>query len=51
MGSRSALEERSGSRGRYYAQQKEHAVEELTEQQKLKIVPEGVEGLVEYKGE
>lgn len=50
MGSRSALEERSGSRGRYHAQQKEHAVEELTEQQKMKIVPEGVEGLVEYKG-
>jgi len=50
MGSRAALEERSGSRGRYYRQQKEHTSEELTEQQKQKLVPEGVEGLVEYKG-
>jgi len=51
MGSRSALEERSGSRGRYLRQDKEsNETEELTSQQKEKMVPEGVEGLVEMKG-
>src|ERR1700728_136761 len=51
MGSRSAMEESSGSRGRYHRQDKEHhTAEELTQQQKQKIVPEGVEGLVELKG-
>jgi IMP dehydrogenase len=51
MGSRSALEERSGSRVRYYRQdEKQHASEELTNEQKQKMVPEGVEGLVEYRG-
>lgn len=51
MGSRAALEERSGSRVRYHRQEKDqqHA-EELTTEQKNKMVPEGVEGLVEYKG-
>jgi IMP dehydrogenase len=51
MGSRSAMEERSGSRVRYYRQDnKQHATEELTSEQKQKVVPEGVEGVVEYKG-
>jgi IMP dehydrogenase len=51
MGSRSAMEERSGSRGRYHRQDDDtHTTEELTTQQKIKLVPEGVEGLVEYKG-
>jgi IMP dehydrogenase len=52
MGSRAALEERSGSRVRYHRQEQEqHNTEELTTEQKNKMVPEGVEGLVEYKGE
>jgi len=50
MGSRSAMEERSGSRGRYYRQEDAHVTEHLTNEQKEKIVPEGVEGLVEYRG-
>jgi len=51
MGSRGALEERSGSRVRYYRQdQQQHASEQLTDEQKQKMVPEGVEGLVEYRG-
>lgn len=51
MGSRSALEERSGSRVRYHRQEKDQThAEELTIEQKNKMVPEGVEGLVEYKG-
>jgi len=51
MGSRSAMEERSGSRVRYYQQDdKHHSTEHLTTEQKEKIVPEGVEGMVECKG-
>jgi len=51
MGARSAMEERSGSRGRYHRQEdQKHASEELTNEQKEKMVPEGVEGLVEFKG-
>lgn len=50
MGSRSAMEERSGSRVRYSRQDSTHASEELTTEQKEKMVPEGVEGLVEYRG-
>jgi len=51
MGSRGALEERSGSRARYHRESTDTKVsEELTSQQKLKMVPEGVEGLVELKG-
>jgi len=50
MGSRSAMEERSGSRGRYYRQEDQHVTENLTNEQKEKLVPEGVEGLVEYRG-
>jgi len=51
MGSRSAMAERSGSRIRYHRQDgNQHATEELTNEQKNKMVPEGVEGLVEYKG-
>lgn len=57
MGSRAAMEERDGSRQRYNADTantidgaqsaEDHA---LTTQQKAKLVPEGVEGLVEYRG-
>jgi IMP dehydrogenase len=50
MGSRAAMEERSGSRGRYFSQKDQHVTEQLTNEQKEKIVPEGVEGLVEYRG-
>eukprot|EP01114_Cavostelium_apophysatum_P019464 TRINITY_DN6285_c1_g1_i2.p1 TRINITY_DN6285_c1_g1~~TRINITY_DN6285_c1_g1_i2.p1 ORF type:complete len:702 (+),score=156.40 TRINITY_DN6285_c1_g1_i2:23-2128(+) len=50
MGSRSAMEERSGSRVRYSREEKAHKTEELTSQQKQKLVPEGVEGLTEYRG-
>jgi len=51
MGSRSAMEERSGSRGRYFRQGEEQKMaEHLTNEQKEKVVPEGVEGLVEMKG-
>jgi IMP dehydrogenase len=51
MGSRSAMAERSGSRLRYYRQEEnKHASEELTNEQKTKMVPEGVEGLVEFRG-
>jgi IMP dehydrogenase len=51
MGSRSAMAERSGSRGRYHRNDEEgHTSEALTTKQKTKMVPEGVEGLVEYKG-
>jgi len=51
MGSRSAMEERSGSRGRYFHQGDEQKESEnLTNEQKEKVVPEGVEGLVEMKG-
>eukprot|EP01121_Diplochlamys_sp_Union-15-3_P000455 TRINITY_DN10413_c0_g2_i1.p1 TRINITY_DN10413_c0_g2~~TRINITY_DN10413_c0_g2_i1.p1 ORF type:complete len:136 (-),score=27.95 TRINITY_DN10413_c0_g2_i1:17-424(-) len=51
MGSRGAMEERSGSRARYYRQDdKQHVAEELTKEQKNKVVPEGVSGLVEFKG-
>eukprot|EP00005_Dracoamoeba_jomungandri_P006889 CAMPEP_0174269360 /NCGR_PEP_ID=MMETSP0439-20130205/40757_1 /TAXON_ID=0 /ORGANISM="Stereomyxa ramosa, Strain Chinc5" /LENGTH=535 /DNA_ID=CAMNT_0015358095 /DNA_START=46 /DNA_END=1653 /DNA_ORIENTATION=+ len=50
MGSKSAMEERSGSRGRYYSQKQSHKSEFLTRGQAQKLVPEGVEGLVEYKG-
>jgi IMP dehydrogenase len=49
MGSRAAMESRSGSRGRYYRDGTNQA-EELTTGQAQKMVPEGVEGLVEYKG-
>jgi len=49
MGSRSAMESRSGSRGRYYRDSTKQT-EELTSGQAQKMVPEGVEGLVEYKG-
>jgi len=51
MGSRSAMEARSGSRGRYYRQEgTAHVTEELTTQQAEKMVPEGVEGLVQFQG-
>eukprot|EP01126_Amoeba_proteus_P034188 TRINITY_DN3392_c0_g1_i7.p1 TRINITY_DN3392_c0_g1~~TRINITY_DN3392_c0_g1_i7.p1 ORF type:complete len:463 (-),score=95.75 TRINITY_DN3392_c0_g1_i7:78-1466(-) len=49
MGSRSAMEARSGSRIRYHRNE-EKKTENLTNQQKFKLVPEGVEGLVEFKG-
>jgi len=50
MGSRSAMEARSGSRGRYHRQGADHGDESLTKAQKTKIVPEGVVGLVQLKG-
>jgi len=50
MGSRSAMEERAGSRTRYLREKGTEKAEELTEKQKQKMVPEGVEGLVEFKG-
>lgn len=51
MGSRSAMEERSGSRGRYYQQSETaHVAEGLTKAQAEKMVPEGVEGLVQFSG-
>jgi IMP dehydrogenase len=50
MGSRAAMESRSGSRGRYYRDGANQAAEELTTGQAQKMVPEGVEGLVEFKG-
>jgi len=51
MGSRSAMEERDGSRQRYHRQDnKKHTAVRLTSTQAQKMVPEGVEGLVEYRG-
>lgn len=51
MGSRSAMEERSGSRDRYHRQDTQgHVTEGLTSKQAEKMVPEGVEGLVQFKG-
>eukprot|EP01124_Arcella_intermedia_P002076 TRINITY_DN1113_c0_g1_i1.p1 TRINITY_DN1113_c0_g1~~TRINITY_DN1113_c0_g1_i1.p1 ORF type:complete len:533 (-),score=116.74 TRINITY_DN1113_c0_g1_i1:36-1634(-) len=50
MGSRSAMEERSGSRSRYLRDKGTEKSETITVQQKQKMVPEGVEGLVEFKG-
>jgi IMP dehydrogenase len=51
MGSRSAMEERSGSRGRYHQQSDTtHVSEGLTKAQAEKMVPEGVEGLVQFSG-
>jgi len=49
MGSKSAMEERQGSRKRYSANENENE-EELTVVQKTKVTPEGVEGLVEVRG-
>jgi len=50
MGSLSAMESRSGSRGRYNRQEDGHKSEQITSEQKMKLVPEGVEGLVQYRG-
>ena len=53
MGSRSAMEERAGSRIRYHRDSSvstSKTTETITSKQKEKMVPEGVEGLVEYKG-
>lgn len=51
MGSRSAMSERSGSRGRYYREDDQtNVAESLTQAQKEKMAPEGVEGVVELKG-
>eukprot|EP01101_Sappina_pedata_P007330 TRINITY_DN3842_c0_g1_i2.p1 TRINITY_DN3842_c0_g1~~TRINITY_DN3842_c0_g1_i2.p1 ORF type:complete len:535 (+),score=239.14 TRINITY_DN3842_c0_g1_i2:148-1752(+) len=52
MGSRAAMEERSGSRSRYMqtdVQDSAQQTEVLTNSQKEKLVPEGVEGLVQFK--
>lgn len=51
MGSRAAMEERSGSRQRYHRQDdSKHTEVRLTTNQAQKMVPEGVEGLVEFRG-
>jgi len=50
MGSRSAMEERVGSRTRYLRESGSNKIEELSVKQKEKMIPEGVEGLVEFKG-
>jgi IMP dehydrogenase len=52
MGSRAAMEERAGSRLRYHRDDGvvKSKSETITSRQKEKMVPEGVEGLVEYKG-
>jgi len=50
MGSRSAMEERSGSRTRYSRDTGTDKTDDITENQKQKMVPEGVEGLVQFKG-
>ncbi len=47
MGSKSAMDERQGSRKRYFTGEDK---EELTTSQKTKVVPEGIEGLVKVKG-
>jgi len=45
------MEERSGSRVRYHRDEGEPAkTDYLTKKQKQKVVPEGVEGLVQYRG-
>lgn len=49
MGSRAAMAERSGSRNRYGIEIS-NPQESLTQSQQMKVVPEGVEGLVELKG-
>lgn len=51
MGSKSAMEERSGSRGRYHRQGETHQTEHLTKKQAEKMVPEGVEGIVQVTGD
>lgn len=53
MGSRSAMESRAGSRVRYHRDNgvaTSKSTDTITSKQKEKMVPEGVEGLVEYKG-
>jgi len=50
MGSRGAMEDRGGSRTRYSRQENDMEQNELTNNQKQKVVPEGIEGLVEFKG-
>jgi len=49
MASRGAMESRAGSRMRYFDKSSEK-VDLLTNQQKMKITPEGVEGLTKYRG-
>lgn len=48
MGSRSAMEDRDGSRMRYFGNTKNKG--KLTNNQKRKIAPEGVEATIKYKG-
>jgi len=50
MGSRGAMNDRKGSRDRYICQSQKHTSNVLTTAQAEKIVPEGVEGLVQCKG-
>jgi IMP dehydrogenase len=48
MGSRSAMEDRDGSRMRYFGNTKN--IGRLTNKQKVKVVPEGVEAMTKYRG-
>lgn len=48
MGSREAMETRAGSRNRYLADEEKDDI--LTKNQQAKVVPEGVQGIVPYKG-
>jgi len=50
MGSRGAMNQRQGSRDRYIATNKKQTTDSLTKAQAEKMVPEGVEGLVQCKG-
>ena len=48
MGCKRAMEEREGSRSRYF--NKTGKVNTLSVQEKQKVVPEGIEGLTKYRG-
>ncbi len=50
MGCKSAMEERQGSRKRYGFKENDDDEEGLTKVQKTKVVPEGIEGLVQVQG-
>jgi len=51
MGSKSAMAERAGSRKRYFSETSDLASGNyLTSNQKMKVVPEGIEGLVQIRG-
>jgi len=50
MGSRSAMEEKLGSRDRYFNHSDNKTIDNLSNVQKIKVVPEGIEGLTKYRG-